>query len=286
MAASLNMLLIAVAGLGAIAIGVGRSPSLPDRTELTTIPAGTFAYRAAGEYLRNEVPVNAPRLTVAFGNPLVIMQRQVSAAEYRRCVDDGACKAADAAIGGGADNLPVVGVNWYDAVDYAAWLSRATGHSYRLPTDAEWAYAAGTRFADDTVAVEGDRADPAKRWLAAYESESAATPLDPKPLPFGSFGTDARGLADLAGNVWEWTSSCYVRSAERDGAPGTRVENCGVRVVEGRHRTYMSDFVREPRGGACSVGAPPSNLGIRLVRDDGPLTNLIAMARRIALPGG
>ena len=44
-------------------------------------------------------------------------------------------------------------------------------------------------------------------------------------------------------------------------------ENCGVRVVEGRHRTYVSDFIRDARGGGCAVGAPPSNLGFRLVRE-------------------
>ena len=56
---------------------------------------------------------------------------------------------------------------------------------------------------------------------------------------------------------------------------------CGIRVVEGRHRTYMSDFVRDARGGGCSVGTPPSNLGFRLVRDDDPWRELA-----ISLGGG
>jgi len=45
--------------------------------------------------------------------------------------------------------------------------------------------------------------------------------------------------------------------------------NCGVRVVEGRHRTYVTDFIRDARGGGCAFGAPPSNLGFRLVREEG-----------------
>ena len=44
--------------------------------------------------------------------------------------------------------------------------------------------------------------------------------------------------------------------------------NCGVRVVEGQHRSYMTDFIRDPRSGGCAVGKPPSNLGFRLVRDE------------------
>jgi hypothetical protein len=51
--------------------------------------------------------------------------------------------------------------------------------------------------------------------------------------------------------------------------PTVRTENCGVRVVEGEHRTYVTDFIRDARAGGCAVGAPPANLGFRLVRDGG-----------------
>ena len=46
------------------------------------------------------------------------------------------------------------------------------------------------------------------------------------------------------------------------------VVNCGIRVVEGRHRTYMPQFIRDPRAGGCSIGTPPRHLGFRLVRED------------------
>jgi hypothetical protein len=49
---------------------------------------------------------------------------------------------------------------------------------------------------------------------------------------------------------------------------GKPIVNCGVRVVEGRHRTYLSDFIRDARAGGCQVGTPPTNLGFRLVLDD------------------
>ena len=57
-----------------------------------------------------------------------------------------------------------------------------------------------------------------------------------------------------------------------------------MRVVEGRHRAYMTDFVRDARSGGCSAGVPPTNLGFRLVRDDDrwrPLRRLIVKAQRL-----
>src|SRR5262249_59117761 len=91
-----------------------------------------------------------------------------------------------------------------------------------------------------------------------------------EPQPFGTFGANANGLLDMAGNVWEWTESCFRRSAlDAGGQPGgATTVNCGVRVVEGRHRTYITDFIRDARAGGCPAGTPPSNLGFRLVRDD------------------
>jgi integrase len=142
-----------------------------------------------------------------------------------------------------------------------------TGRTYRLPTDEEWVFAAGDRFTDDAVA-DGDRRDPAKRWLDQYEMESARDSPDKDVRPVGWFGVNAHGLADMGGNVWEWTETCY-RRAMLDGTgaeTGAVSVNCGVRVVAGRHRSYMTDFVRDARSGGCAVGVPPANLGFRLVR--------------------
>jgi hypothetical protein len=58
--------------------------------------------------------------------------------------------------------------------------------------------------------------------------------------------------------------------------------NCGVRVVEGRHRTYMTDFIRDPRAGGNAVSVPANNLGFRLVRESGPwewVRSLVAQLR-------
>src|SRR5262249_44386018 len=130
---------------------------------------------------------------------------------------------------------PAVQVSWHDANDYARWLSRRTGAHYRLPRDEEWAFAAGSRWRDDAIPIDPN--DPSRRALRRYERESdlKGAVADTEPQPFGSFGANENGLIDLAGNVWEWTSTCFTRAAldRPDAAPTV---NCGVRVVEGQHR--------------------------------------------------
>jgi formylglycine-generating enzyme required for sulfatase activity len=99
---------------------------------------------------------------------------------------------------------------------------------------------------------------------------------DPEPKPAGFYGPNSNGLFDLAGNVWEWTSTCYFRATLTPDRAGieTIVENCGVHVMEGRHRAYMSNFIRDGKSGGCAVGTPPENLGFRLVRERPPLVSV------------
>jgi len=116
-----------------------------------------------------------------------------------------------------------------------------------------------------------DPSDPAQAWIARYEAESARPrPAATAAQPSGTFGTNSNGLDDLAGNVWEWTNSCFLRASLEGAREQITNTNCGVRVVEGAHRSYMTDFIRDPRSGGCAAGVPPANLGFRLVVDPSP----------------
>lgn len=233
---------------------------------IVEIAAGSFAYREAGDFTRAGQQAEAPLHTLQFTRPLHIMREQVSSADYQLCVQDGACHALDRGVTIAPDR-PAVQVSWHDAQAYAGWLSRRTGHHYRLPSDAEWAFAAGSKFRDDGAPVDAD--DPAKRWISRYERESERDIADTTAYPFGKFGLNERGVSDLAGNVWEWTSTCFVRSRVDDaGKAGRPTVNCGVRVAEGAHRAYVTDFIRDARAGGCAQGVPPANLGFRLVREE------------------
>jgi formylglycine-generating enzyme required for sulfatase activity len=252
--------------------------------ELVELGPGALLHRAAGDYTRNGAPVAAPVIATRMTQPLHIMKRQVSAADYGRCVAAGACPPIEGDAPDVSRDLPAVQVSWLDASAYASWLSRETGVRFRLPTDEEWAYAAAERFSDDAATPADVASDPGRRALARYDSETRRDDgIVPEAQPIGAFGANTNGLLDMAGNVWEWTATCFRRSAlDAGGRPsGPTTVNCGVRVVEGRHRAYVTDFIRDARAGGCSAGTPPSNLGFRLVRDDDASTGVALVAQRI-----
>ncbi|WP_420135205.1 formylglycine-generating enzyme family protein [Rhodopseudomonas sp.] len=239
--------------------------ALESRQAIVEVAPGTMSYRLPGEFTRDGKQIEAPRVELRIDRPLALMLHQVSAADYQFCVDEGACHATPAGITVRTDR-PAVQVSWQDASDYAAWLSARTGAQYRLPTDAEWAYAAASRFKDDGLAADSD--DPSVRWIARYEREAQIDKSASALRGFGGFGANERGLLDLAGNVWEWTATCFARTAlDAAGHTVTQTSNCGVRIAEGQHRAYVSDFVRDAKAGGCSAGLPPTHLGFRLVRE-------------------
>jgi formylglycine-generating enzyme required for sulfatase activity len=238
-----------------------------NRADFVDLAPADFSYRVSGDFSQSGRPVEGPRSTVRLSDNLRIMKRLVTVAEYNRCVDDGACPK----IGGvhHRPDVPMVGVNWHDAQVYAAWLSKATGVTYRLPTDQEWIFAAAEKVKDE-VAPAVEPSDPAQAWIARYEAESSrAASVVLLPQPIGSFGENSNGLLDVGGNVWEWTATCFIRATLNSGSMRVTNTNCGVRVVEGAHRTYMTDFIRDPRTGGCAAGVPPANLGFRLVVETG-----------------
>lgn len=254
---------LAVAALGAGALGW---PSLSPRVaapDLIVVPAGPWDYRPSGDWRRDGLEVDPPMVRAVATAPLRITRHQVSRGEYGACVAAGACLPA----GSGPEGLPQTGVSWHDATAFALWLSDARGEAWRLPTDAEWQRAAAERFVDDAVGEVGG--DPSARWLAVYAFEAGGRgEADPILRPAGAFGANSLGVEDLAGNVWEWTDECVGTGVLGPGGEVLRRdEYCGARVVEGKHRAVVVDFVRDARAGGCGAGVPPDFLGFRLVRD-------------------
>jgi formylglycine-generating enzyme required for sulfatase activity len=257
-------LAIAIAALAGPLAAATVTPRPVDPIEaMVEVSPRRFVYRVAGDFSQAARPTEGPLRTLRLSAPLHIMKNQVTVADYERCADVGAC--ARLPLPQGRKDVPMVGVSWHDASAYAAWLTRKTGRTHRLPTDEEWAFAAGEKARDEALPVV-DPADPAQAWIARYEAEAERErPGASGPQPTGYFGMNSHGLSDVAGNVWEWTDTCFVRAMLDDGNVRITSTNCGVRVVQGAHRTYMTDFIRDPRTGGCAAGIPPANLGFRLV---------------------
>lgn len=266
----------------------GKPDGIHVRTPQTiVITPRTFSYRASGEYTRGGYAVDGPMLTVSVTQPLTIMKYQVSKGDYARCVADGACAAPEPEFSiPGEDNVPVTGVNFDDARAYAAWFSRQTGEVWTLPTDEQLAFAAGSRFPDEALGTLIGSTNRADRWLETYRRETARNAArDPVPKPLGHHGENEYGLADFASNVWEWTTTCYRRAAlDRNAQDPVDTSFCGVQLVGGQHRAAMVFFVRNPKGGGCAVGAPPDNLGFRLVKDTRWYAPLLSALQYRGLP--
>jgi formylglycine-generating enzyme required for sulfatase activity len=258
---------------------IGLSP-VEFTDDLAIIAPKQFVYRLAGDFSQAGRPIDGPLHAPTLSGPLHIMKNQVTASAYQRCADDGACTRLP--LPEGRKDVPIVGVSWHDASAYAAWITKKTGKTHRLPTNEEWTFAAAEKARDEAPPLS-DPADPAQAWIARYEAEAArAKPGAVAPQPIGSFGVNTNGLKDLAGNVWEWTNTCFVRASLDDGKMRVTNTNCGVRVVAGAHRTYMTDFIRDPRTGGCAAGVPPANLGFRLVvePDPGGILDIVSRAAK------
>jgi formylglycine-generating enzyme required for sulfatase activity len=175
---------------------------------------------------------------------------------------------------------PVVCVSWDDARAYAAWLSRRTGYRYRLPSEAEWEYAA--RAGSPQARFWGDRRDEACHYAnVADVTMFAAAGLRPGPdrsfacsdgyvftAPGGSFAPNAFQLYDMLGNVWQWVEDCWARSyagAPADGSARTNGD-CSRRVVRGGSWSVKPRDVRSGYRGWMDFGGRTTYVGFRIAR--------------------
>ncbi|MDD9978971.1 MAG: SUMF1/EgtB/PvdO family nonheme iron enzyme [Boseongicola sp.] len=203
------------------------------------------------------LPEFADEVWVGSDGPLFVARYEVTISEWNRCVYDGDCSIElKPRPGFDPDTTPATGLNWFDAQDYAGWISKATGHPMRLPTMSEWAAVAA-----DVIPEAPDPAftDPALAWASSYVTEEGYS----RALEsIGSFAVSPDGISDLDGPVWEWTSDCY--------DPSVPELRCAAFYAGGLHTSVLSPLTKDPARGGCAVGAPPAHLGVRLVSDQSP----------------
>ena len=236
--------------------------ALPDDyvPELVLVPAGEMAVldsdRRSGQDRENE-----PR-HVVFERSFLIGKFEVTFDQWDYCHRSGGCAHRPRDKGWGRADRPVIDVSWDEVIEYLDWLSAATGERYRLPTEDEWEYAARAGAAQPAEPPPLFT-DEALAWAADY---SLAPRQSKKTKPVGSGDDNPFGLFGTRDNVWEWTDSCWQQTYETDDGRVFR-ENCGLRVVQGEHRSHMPSFIRETSTGGCSIKPLPGNFGFRVVRE-------------------
>ena len=174
---------------------------------------------------------------------------------------------------------PAVRVALRHARAYASWLSKATGARYRLPTEAEWEYAA--RAGEQAARPWGDNANIACRYANVHDLSAlralgerdgvhACVDRSIRASAVARYRANAFGLYDMLGNVWEWTCSAY--SLDYDGAEGVCVEArnpTGLLVVRGGSWQDEPRWVRSAVRLWVRATDTDVNIGFRLVRELG-----------------
>jgi formylglycine-generating enzyme required for sulfatase activity len=224
-----------------------------DCPQMVAIPSGSFLMGSpASETGRSDNEGPQRRVSVP---AFAVGKYEVTWAEWDRCVTDGSC-ASLKADGFGGGSRPVTNVSWTEAVAYTKWLSRETEQAYRLPSEAEWEYAA--RAGTTTAYSFGNTI-----------TESQANYYDlGKTTPVGQHPANAFGLHDMHGNVWEWVEDCYEGSYSAGQASDGSAYTTGVCL--GRVNRGGSVKVLLNIRSASRYGGAPTNrnygLGFRVAR--------------------
>lgn len=203
----------------ATAAPTGAYRDCPDCPEMTRLAGGAFLMGSPDSEAGRR-GWEGPQHSVTI-SPFAIGVREVSFAEWEACVADGGCgRYAPPDRGWGKGARPVQSVSWNDAQAYVQWLSRRTGKTYRLPTEAEWEFAARGAAAS------------AYWWGEAYDGAQVTLG---RTSETGAHVANAFGLYDVTGNVAEWVEDCYVNGFTDAPADGSAMlqGNCAQRVVRG-----------------------------------------------------
>jgi formylglycine-generating enzyme required for sulfatase activity len=273
--------------------------------ELVVIPLGSFQM-GSPENEPDRKSNEGPRFQVRIQRGFALARTEVTVGEFRRFVEatgytpsasqsgsstvyderSGSMSAKSGVTwqsdhnGRPADaNLPVVHVSWVDAKAYADWLSRETGNSYRLPSEAEFEYVlrAGTvtRFPwgdgnpsrlVGNLTGDGDRSDSRRNWVNSFPDYSDGFW---GPAPVRSYEANRFGIHDINGNVSEWVEDCWHDNYQRAPADGSAWVNpgCNRRVIRGGSWASSPDQARSAFRLTAAPTTTNARLGFRVARD-------------------
>lgn len=225
--------------------------------ELAVIPAGSYMM-GSNNGRRREKPVH--KVTIA--RPFAFGRYEVTFDQWKACRVAGGCAKKPDDHKWGRGIRPVVNITFADVKQYLAWISGKTGHTYRLPTEAEWEYAA--RAGTTTDFWWGD-----KIGNKLANCRNCAPKISRGTYPVGTFKANAFGLYDVHGNVWEWVEDCWNPSYSGAPADGSaRLDgNCRFRVTRSGSWYYFSPNLRSASRSKFPAKGFSYGIGFRVVRE-------------------
>jgi len=225
--------------------------------EMVVVPAGLYVMGSKLD--KTEMP---PRI-MRFKKPFAIGRFETLHAEWQARVDAGGCTHKPDDHNWGTNRMPVMNVNHDMVHGFADWLSKTTGHKYRLPSEAEWEYAAkaGSKsnywFGD----LVGENQVNCRKCGSPWSGIGNA--------PVGSFKPNPWGLYDMNGNAYEWVEDCWHENYQ--GAPkGPEAwvdGKCQFRVIRGGSWYYYSRMSRAANRQKNPGAVKSYWLSFRLVRE-------------------
>ncbi len=239
--------------------------------EMVVVPAGEFMMGSAESEIgrgRNEGPQR--KVTM---HSFAIGKHEVTFAQWDACTAEGGCKHKPGDETWGRGKRPVINVSWHDATEFVAWLSRKTGKVYRLPTEAEWEYAARGVTGAAEPHPPFSTGSTINYKQANYDANFVYADgkmgiFRQKTVEVGTYKGNAFGLHDMHGNVWEWVEDCYrdsYRGAPTDGS-AVAARDCSQRILRGGSWNYYPQLLRS----AYRYATPPEvrldMVGLRVAR--------------------
>ena len=247
---------------------------------MVVVPPGSFRM-GSPERETERGAEEGPQHNVTIGYGLAVGKFEVTLAEWKTCVDQGACTAPQKPSYYAASDprQPVYDLDWNAARKYVQWLAARSGKPYRLLTEAEWEYVA--RAGSDTARPWGDSADQAclyanvanassiretwwkKEWAAPHACEDGHAS---GTAPVGSYRPNRFGVHDMLGNVWEWVEDCYADSYAGAPVNGSAVQRsaCERRVVRGGSWVRFPRHVRSAHRNRGDPAVKGDDLGFRV----------------------
>ncbi len=241
-----------------------------DCPELVVVAPGKFALGAKDGEPSSEA-AEKPQIKAEIAYPFAIGRYEVTFDEWAACVAGGGCNGYEPSDQGwGGEKRPVINVTFEQATAYLSWISEKTGRRYRLPSEAEWEYAARagaeTPFSfGESISTRQANFNGQYPYAGAQKERSVG-----KTLPVGSFSPNGFGIFDAHGNVWEMASDCWIdghKSNPADGSSAGKGGGCAKHVLKGGAWNGGAWRTRSAHRKPAGIRQSDFDTGFRVVRE-------------------